>query len=76
MQYLYLNTNDIKENQKSIFLWQFSRFFYKLECNETKCRSEYVNFITNLKYKIIFSAFCITENLKDSSFYENFKVPW
>ena len=34
------NTNDIKENQKSILLWHFSRFFYKLECNEEKCRSD------------------------------------
>ena len=49
-------------------------FFLKVECNEEKCRSEYANFITNLKYKIIFTAFCITENLKDSSFYENFKL--
>ena len=81
MQKLYLNTNYIKENQKTIFfLWHFSRFFYK-NWNAMKNRdARNTPNITNPKYKIIFSAFCITETwkiqafMKPSTFQDNFII--
>ena len=66
---LYLNTNYIKENQKTIFFCDILVAFFYKNWNAMKNRdARNTPNITNPKYKIIFSAFLITENLKNSRF--------